>query len=118
MTKEIIYCILLFVLGQVLVWFQLNGQFLWDSFRKYEGLLILTGIPITWIFIEATRQGYTAFNGLLWPARFIGFGIGIAVYALCVSFFMNEGITMKTFISLILCFIFNDFPKICSIHFL
>jgi len=102
MTKEIIYCILLFVLGQILVWFQLNGQFLWTSFRKYEALLILTGIPITWIFIEATRQGYTAFNGLLWPQRFLAFVCGIFVFTIFTWLFKGEGLTTKTFLSLAL----------------
>jgi hypothetical protein len=39
-------------------------------------------------------------DGLLWPSRFIGFGVGMVVYALGVSYFFNEGITTKTLISL------------------
>ena len=44
-------------------------------------------------------------DGLLWPTRFIGFAIGIIIYAIMVNYFFNEGITTKTFISLILAFI-------------
>lgn len=40
-------------------------------------------------------------DGLLWPTRFIGFGIGMVIYAIGVSYFFNEGITTKTFVSLI-----------------
>ena len=39
-------------------------------------------------------------GGLLWPSRFIGFGIGMIIYALGVSYFFNEGITNKTAVSL------------------
>ena len=39
-------------------------------------------------------------DGLLWPARFIGFGIGIVVYALMVSWLFGEGFTTKTIVSI------------------
>ena len=42
-------------------------------------------------------------EGMLWPARFIGFGIGMITYAIGVSYFFNEGLTTKTLTSLILC---------------
>jgi hypothetical protein len=38
----------------------------------------------------------------MWPARFIGFGVGILVYALFVGIFFKEGITLKTVTSLLL----------------
>ena len=44
-------------------------------------------------------------EGLLWPTRFIGFTIGMVIYALGVSYFFKEGITIKTWVSLFLCFI-------------
>ena len=31
--------------------------------------------------------------GLLWPARFIGFGVGMIIYAIGVWYFFSEGIT-------------------------
>ena len=40
---------------------------------------------------------------MLWPARFIGFSVGMIIYAFGVSFFFKEGITNKTFVSLLLC---------------
>ena len=42
------------------------------------------------------------FDGMLWPTRFVGFGAGIIVYAFLVSYVFNEGINLKTFISLLL----------------
>ena len=52
-----------------------------------------------------TKYTVEGFNGLLLPARFIGFSIGMVVYALGISYFFKEGITNKTFISLMLCVI-------------
>ena len=64
MNKNILFAILIFILAQTMVWLQLNGQFVWDSFKKYEWLLLLTGIPITYLFLEGTRQGVAGFDGL------------------------------------------------------
>ena len=88
----------------LLLWFQLNGQFFkMDWFRKNETVVALFGFVISFFYIWATKYTVESFNGLLWPARFIGFAIGILIYAVFVAIFFNEGISMKTFISLILC---------------
>ena len=96
--------IIYFSIGHILVWFQLNGQFFkMDWFRKNETVVALCGFVISFFYIWATKYTVESFNGLLWPARFIGFAIGILIYAVFVAIFFNEGISMKTFISLILC---------------
>ena len=41
-------------------------------------------------------------DGLLWPARFIGFGIGMIIYAIMVNYHFDEGINVKTWVSLVL----------------
>lgn len=102
--KLFIYGALFFLLAQTITWFQLNGQFLWKFFKENTFILALSGIPISYCYIWATKYTVGSFDGLLWPARFIGFGIGIIVYALFVGVFFKEGITMKTFISLFLSF--------------
>ena len=100
--KNLILCLLLFVIAQTMVWLQLNGQFVWDSFRKYEWILILCGLPISWVFLEATRQGVAAFDGLLWPQRFLAFACGIIIFSLFTWLLKGEGINTKTLISLCL----------------
>lgn len=102
---DLFYGVLFFAIGHILVWFQLNGQFLWESFRKYEWAVAGFGFIISFFYIWATKYTVDSFNGLLWPARFIGFAIGIAIYAVLVGMYFKEGITIKTFISLILCFL-------------
>ena len=44
-------CLLLFVVGQGLVWFQLNGQFINEWFKNNTFILSLLGVPISYIFI-------------------------------------------------------------------
>ena len=107
MNKNILFCILIFLVAQTLVWLQLNGQFVWESFRKYEWVLILFGIPISWLFLESTRYGVAGFNGLLWPQRFLAFSTGIIIFTVLTWYLKGEGITMKTLVSLGLAFLLS-----------
>ena len=94
--------VLFFLSAHLIAWFQLNGQFLWESFKSNTFLLAICGVPISYLYIYGTRYTVEYFGGTLWPARFIGFGVGILVYALFVSIFFKEGITLKTLTSLLL----------------
>ena len=98
----LILCLGIFVLVQIITWFQLNGQFVWPWFKNNVFILCLLGIPISWLYIEGTRIGFIAFDGLIWPARLIGFGVGMLTFAACANIFLGEGLTPKTLISLIL----------------
>ena len=92
-----------FLLGHLFVFFQLNGQFKWEWFKNNEFLVAAAGLGISYFYIWGTRYTVEGFGGELWPARFIGFSIGMVIYALGVSYFFKEGITNKTFVSLALC---------------
>ena len=94
-----------FVIAHIAVFFQLNGQFKWDWFKNNEILVAATGIVISFFYIWGTKYTVSGFEGLLWSARFVGFGVGMIIYALGVSYFFKEGITTKTFVSLIICVI-------------
>ena len=56
-------------------------------------------------YIWGTKYTVAGFGGLLWPTRFVGFSIGITVYALGVSLLFKQGITPKTLVSLSLAFL-------------
>ena len=100
---KLLLAISLFVSGQTLIWFQVNGQFLWPWFKRNPMILAIgMGAIISYTFIFATKYSYEYFDGLLWPGRFLGFGLGMVAYALLTSYFMNEGISLKTLTSLIL----------------
>jgi hypothetical protein len=103
--EKLLIGIFWFVIGHTCVFIQLNGQFKWDWFKKNEWALALAGLVISFFYIWGTKYTVLSFDGLLWPARFVGFGIGMIVYALGLWFFFKEGITPKTFISLFICVI-------------
>lgn len=94
--------ILFFLLAHIITWFQLNGQFMWEWFKNNTFILALLGIPVSYLYIWATKYTVAHYEGLLWPSRFIGFGVGIVIYAILVYQFFSEGISMKTLISLLL----------------
>lgn len=98
--KYLIVTTITFAICQLLVWFQLNGQFFNDWFKKNPMLLSVLGIPVSYIYILATNYGYKAFDGLLWPQRFIGFSVGIVIFAFLTNNIMNEPMTTKTYLSL------------------
>ena len=100
--RDVLYGIWWFLVAHILVFFQLNGQFKWEWFKNNEFILALVGVPISFLYIWGTKYTVSGFEGLMWPARFIGFGIGMVVYAFGVSYFFNQGITPKTMVSLIL----------------
>ena len=102
MNKDIVLCLLLLWVSQLAVWFQLNGQFVWKWFEKNPFLLSLAGIPISYGFILATRYGYNGFGEILWAQRLLGFALGIISFAFCTYWFLGEGVTSKTFVSLVL----------------
>ena len=102
LIKEFTLFIVLIFVAQLVIWFQLNGQFIWPSFTKNEFALSLIGVPISWILIRATKYGYIAFEGVLWPQRLIAFATGIILFSFFTWLFMNEGINTKTSICLLL----------------
>jgi hypothetical protein len=92
----------LFFIGQLLIWFQTNSQFLSQWCKDHPWILAMSGMPISYILICATKEVVLGFDGSLWPGRLLGFGSGMIVMAVCTWWFMGEGITTKTFISLLL----------------
>ena len=101
MNKNILYATLLYVIGQSMVWFQSNGQFMWPFFKKYPLFIALAGVPISYLFIQGTRMSYFGF-GTLWPGRMIGFAVGVIIFSILSQYFMNESINTKTMLCLML----------------
>ena len=95
---------LLFLLGQTLVWYQINGQFLSVWVKKNPLIISLLGIPISYLYIIATDHLVTAFDGELWPQRLIGFSMGMIAFAFLTWFHLNQAITLKTATTLALAF--------------
>ena len=102
MSKELLYTFLPFLAVQSAVWFQTNGQFIWSWFKDHPFILSLFGIPISLGYIWATKFAFAAFDGTLWPGRLIGFAMGIISFAILTNYYMDEGISTKVIVSLIL----------------
>ena len=93
-----------FIVAHILTFYQLNGQFLksTDWFRNNVTLVAAAGIVLSYFYIWGTKYAVSGMEGLLWPARFIGFGVGMIIYAFLVNYHFNEGISPKTAVSLCL----------------
>ena len=103
--KYFLLTCLFFLLGQTGIWFQLNAQFMWDWAKRNTLIMSVIGVPFTYIFILATGYGQKAFMGLMWPQRFLGFSIGIIIFAILSHSIMDETINFKTMLSLFLSFL-------------
>ena len=100
--NNILAAIILFTVGQAMIWFQTNGQFVWPWAKENPMIMALIGFPISYILIIATKYVVAGFDGLLWPGRLLGFGIGAICFGILTYFHVGEGITSKTAVSLIL----------------
>lgn len=104
-NKGIILGIIIFLIGQVLIWYQTNLQFLSSWAKNNTFLLSLIGVPISYVFIYAHRYIVYGFEGKLWPSRLIGFSLGMLVMSILTYTHMGQGINLKTGITLILAFL-------------
>ena len=102
--RLITFSILLFIAGHSVVWMQLNGPILWPILKKYKFALAVLGVPITYIFMEATRLTIAGFEGNFWPGRFVAFVCGITIFTLFTYVFKGESVNLKTATSLVLAF--------------
>ena len=105
-NKYIVISILLFIIGNVLVWYQLNSQLVWDWAKGNKSMWIMSllGIPISLLFWLCTKWGYLGF-GNLWAVRWLAFGSSMLIFPLMTYFYLGATITLKTLISIILAII-------------
>ena len=101
-VSKLITGTLLFLLGQILVWYQINGQFISEWIKDRPMVMSLLGVPISFIYIYATQYLVEAFNGDLWPQRLIGFSTGMFAFAIFTYIHLNQAITLKTAVTLAL----------------
>ena len=105
--KDLALGVFWFLMAHIVTFYQLNGQFFktTDWFRKNEFIVAACGIVISFFYIWGTKYAVSGFGGLLWPARFIGFGVGMIIYAVAVNYHFGETLTPKTVVSLCLALI-------------
>ena len=100
-NKDVIICIVILFLSQIVIWFQLNGQLVSQWCKDHPWTLSILGIPISYALILTTEYGYRGF-GELWPIRLLGFATGMISFPIITFMMLGEGITTKTAISIIL----------------
>ena len=100
--NNLITGLILFFVTHIIIWFQVNGQFIWCWAKENPLLMSILGFPISYVLIIATKFIVAGFDGLLWPGRLIGFGSGMIVMAVLTWYMLGEGINLKTLTSLIL----------------
>ena len=102
-VKYVLMTLVLFLFTNVIIWYQLNSQLVWEWAKggKSMWLMALLGIPISLSLWLCTKWGYIGF-GNLWSVRFMGFACSMITFPIMTYFYLGESITFKTFISLIL----------------
>ena len=100
---KIIYGAFIFMIAQVLAWFQSNSGILGEPFRSnYVYIAILFGPIVSLLFAHATIMLYEHME--LWSIRFLTFGIGYLIFIPLTWYFLGEEIlTLKNIISFCLC---------------
>jgi hypothetical protein len=90
-------------MNNIIIWYQLNGQLVWDFWKSWKGIvyMLLMGIPISGLFYIATKIGYQGF-GNLWAVRFMGFATSMLTFPIMTWLYLGEVMTLKTIISLVL----------------
>lgn len=93
------------VVAQVGAWFQHNLQFKYPKYDESWWGMYVISVPLTYVFILATKYNVWGYGGSIWGARFVGFAIGMIVYAILIQLFFGEKFTTKIAVQLILCFV-------------
>tara|TARA_R100000353_G_C6479846_1_gene188831 strand:+ start:257 stop:601 length:345 start_codon:yes stop_codon:yes gene_type:complete len=101
--NKILIVTLVFLLNNVLIWYQLNSQLVWDWAKGNSAIIIscLLGVPISWLFWYCTKIGYEGF-GALWPVRFMGFATSMLTFPILTWYYLGETITLKTALTILL----------------
>ena len=102
LNNNILIGIILFVITHIIIWFQVNGQFVWPWAKDNPWTMAILGLPISYALIIATKYVVAGFEGLLWPGRLLGFGLGMIIMAILTWYILGEGISTKTLVSLTL----------------
>ena len=105
-NKYIVLTIISFIVANILVWYQLNSQLVWDWAKGNKSMWIMSllGIPISLLFWLSTKWGYLGF-GNLWSVRWLAFGSSMFVFPIMTYFYLGEAMSLKTLISILLALI-------------
>jgi hypothetical protein len=92
------------IIAQVGAWFQHNLQFKNPKYDETWWGMYAMAIPLTYVFILATKYNVIGYGGSIWGARFVGFALGMFIYAILIQIYFKEPFTLKIVVQLLLCF--------------
>ncbi len=105
-VKYILISTFVFIISQILIWYQLNSQLVWKWAEGYKSMLwmSLLGIPISLLMWLCTKWGYVGF-GSLWAVRFVGFATSMLIFPIMTYWYLGEPMTLKVIITMLLAII-------------
>jgi multidrug transporter EmrE-like cation transporter len=95
---NIIYGVLYGLIAQIGSFIQLQGAIRYGWYQKYFWLVLISSIPLSWLYIKSVEHIILAFDGQLWPSRLIGFGLGIMVFSVMSHYLFKEPFSPKTLV--------------------
>ena len=98
--NKFLIALLFSILGNIIAWIQMNGQFKYECMRQWWVIGIM-GIPVSYFFFYSTRWYYEYFNNY-WYVRPIGFSVATITFGALAWFVLDELPDTKTIISLFL----------------
>ena len=98
--KKLLLAFLLSVVGNIIAWFHMQGQFKYE-WAKSWWWIVLGGVPISFCFYFSTRWFYEYF-GKYWYVRPVGFGLATLTFGILTWLLLNETPDLRTWICLLL----------------
>ena len=93
-----------FIVSATAIWFQTHAQFFNEWSKDNAVLVAIPGFVISYWSIKATENLAEAYDGAVWPARLIGFGIGIILFSILTWIILGEKIEIKSAVCVLLAF--------------
>lgn len=100
--SKIVIATVIMLLGQVGSFMQLQGAIKYGWYEKYLWVILLSSVPISYLYIKAVNMYVVGFGGQIWPSRLIGFSLGITVFTIMSTILFKEHMTIKTAVCLLL----------------
>ncbi len=100
--QKLLLAFLLIIIAQALTYYMVQGQFIFRQLKNNVTATIIMSIPAAICGLYATKFFVEAFQGLLWPARMIGFAVGIIIFTFLTYVHLKELPDSKTIVTMIL----------------
>ena len=93
--QKILMGILFGGLAQIGTFMQLQGSYRYGWYEKYYWIVIMSSVPLGWLYIKSVNYFIKGFGGQIWPSRLIGFGVGVIVFTIMTLLLFKEPLNLK-----------------------